>query len=88
MLMYFALMPNGETQEDYLANPAAPFLIKETFAMPWIQTRDILNLSRDFYRQMHRIYDELSDHNDLQRMEILLSPSVAMSNIWKGKSSL
>lgn len=41
--------------------------------MPWIQTRDILNLSRDFYRQMHRIYDELSDHNDLQRMEIFLT---------------
>ena len=41
--------------------------------MPWIQTRDILNLSRDFYGQMHRIYDELSDHNDLQRMEIFLS---------------
>ena len=41
--------------------------------MPWIQTRDILNLSRDFYRQMHRIYDELSDHNDLQHMEIFLS---------------
>ena len=41
--------------------------------MPWIQTRDILNLSRDFYRQMHRIYDELTDHNDLQRMEIFLS---------------
>ena len=41
--------------------------------MSWIQTRDILNLSRDFYRQMHRIYDELSDQNDLQRMEVSLS---------------
>jgi hypothetical protein len=41
--------------------------------MSWIQTRDILNLSRDFYRQMHRIYDELSDQNDLQRMEVFLS---------------
>jgi hypothetical protein len=70
--MYFALMPNGETQKDFLQT-AAPFLIKETFTMPWIQTRDILNLSRDFYRQMHRIYDELNDHNDLQRMEIFLT---------------
>ena len=40
--------------------------------MPWIQTRDILNLSIDFYRQMDRIYEELSDRSDLQRMEILL----------------
>ena len=42
-------------------------------AMPWIQTRDILNFSKDFYRQLHRIYDELSDQNDLQRMEVFLS---------------
>jgi hypothetical protein len=41
--------------------------------MPWIQTRDILDLSVDFYKQMHRIYKELKDHSDLQRMKMLLA---------------
>jgi hypothetical protein len=50
-----------------------PILIKETVAMSRIQTRDILNLSRDFYGRMHRIYKELSERNDLQRIETLLA---------------
>ena len=41
--------------------------------MQWIQTRDILNLSRDFYRQMQQIYNELVERSDQQRMEILLA---------------
>jgi len=41
--------------------------------MSWIQTRDILNLSKDFYQQMQQIYQELTERSDMQRMELLLS---------------
>jgi hypothetical protein len=41
--------------------------------MPWIQTRDILNLSMDFYKQMRRIYEELVERSDEQRMKLLLA---------------
>jgi hypothetical protein len=41
--------------------------------MPWIQTRDILNLSKDFYQQMQQIYEELVECSDERRMELLLS---------------
>jgi L-ribulose-5-phosphate 3-epimerase UlaE len=47
--------------------------VKETAAMPWIQTRDILNLSKDFYKQMKQTYKELSEHSDMERMELLLA---------------
>jgi hypothetical protein len=40
--------------------------------MPWIQTRDILNLSKDFYQQMQQIYKELTERSDMQRMDLLL----------------
>jgi len=41
--------------------------------MPWIQTRDILDLSMDFYQQMQQIYKELTERSDMQRMELLLA---------------
>jgi hypothetical protein len=41
--------------------------------MPWIQTRDILNRSMDFFKQMQQIYKELTERNDVQRMELLLA---------------
>jgi hypothetical protein len=46
---------------------------KDFLPMPWIQTRDILNLSKDFYQQMQQIYTELVERSDQQRMEMLLA---------------
>ena len=40
--------------------------------MPWVRTREILNLSRKFYKQMRLFFEELKDQNDVQRMEMLL----------------
>lgn len=40
--------------------------------MPWVRTREILNLSRDFYKQMRLFYEDLNDQNDIQRMGMLL----------------
>lgn len=40
--------------------------------MPWLRTREILNLSRNFYKQVRLFYEELNDRNDMQRMEMLL----------------
>ena len=40
--------------------------------MPWVRTREILNLSRKFYKQMRLFFEELKDRNDVQRMEMLL----------------
>lgn len=41
--------------------------------MPWIQTRDILNLSKDFYKQMQKVYEELTERRDMRRVELLLA---------------
>lgn len=40
--------------------------------MPCIRTRDILNLSKDFYKQMRLIYEELNDQIDIRRIETFL----------------
>jgi hypothetical protein len=49
---------------------------KETITVPWLRTRDILNLSRDIYKQMRQFYEglqeeELNRKNDVQRMQLL-----------------
>ena len=40
--------------------------------MPYIRTRDILNLSKDFYKQMRLIYEELNDQTDIRPIEVFL----------------
>lgn len=40
--------------------------------MPWVHTREILNLSRNFYKQMRLFYKEVRNRNDIQRIGMLL----------------
>ena len=40
--------------------------------MPCIRTRDILDLSKGFYKQMRLIYEELNDQIDMRPMEAFL----------------